>query len=104
MCTKVNDFIRGSHHSQVFENWCELERQLLGNHFTGEEKTVIIPVWPQKWILYSKGVETGQKDWLGWLCIVLNAKMEFVLQVMWVWHNENGCSSEIRTVAMGREK
>lgn len=32
MFTKTDN----SHHSQVFENWCEVERQLLGNHFTME--------------------------------------------------------------------
>lgn len=29
MCNKTDDFIRGSHHSQVLEDSCELERQLL---------------------------------------------------------------------------
>lgn len=57
MCSKIDDFIRGRHPSQVFENICESERQLLGSHFTGEGITVVIPVWPQKRILYSKGVE-----------------------------------------------
>ena len=41
MCYKIDDFIRGSHHSQVLENWCELERQLLGYDFTGENSDYI---------------------------------------------------------------
>jgi len=41
MCNKIDDFIRGSHRSQVLENSCELERQLLGYNFTGENNDYI---------------------------------------------------------------
>lgn len=36
MFTKIDNFIRACHHSQVFENWWEVEKQLWGNHFTKE--------------------------------------------------------------------
>lgn len=33
-----------------------------------------------------------------------NAKMKFVLKVMWVCYRENACSSEVRAVVKGKEK
>lgn len=64
MFSKIYDSLRGSHHNQVFQNWYEVERQLLRNHFTGEGIIVIIPPWPQKQILWEvKEVKTVAK-WL----------------------------------------
>lgn len=81
MCNKIDDFIRGSHHSQVLEDSCELERQLLGYNVAGENRLYQYGHRSQFYIV--KEGNYVQEDWLG---IILNSKVNFVLKVIpWKW-------------------